>query len=121
MIVEPLVETVMSFGRRRFTVEFPDERESLPDNYRGMLRLDMKTCISCTACAKICPNSTIDMVDVETERGAKKMPQINIERCLFCGLCEEICPPRCLTLTRNYDFEEYDRRMFVRRPEELGD
>jgi NADH-quinone oxidoreductase subunit I len=119
MILEPIAKVARSTTKKRFTVQYPDSRESLPDGYRGRLRLDMKTCINCSACALICPNKTIDMVMVETERGSKKMPQVNHERCLFCGLCEEVCPPKCLTLTKNYELESYDRREFTTRPEEL--
>jgi NADH-quinone oxidoreductase chain I len=119
MIVEPIAKAAASLLKKRFTVQYPEERESIPDNYRGKLRLDKDTCINCSACALICPNKTIDMVIVETDRGQKKMPQVNHARCLFCGLCEEVCPPKCLTLTKNYEFETYDRRELVTRPEEL--
>lgn len=100
-------------------LDFPREKEPLGDNERGMPRLDMPTCVSCTACALICPNRTITMVKVATGRGDRLMPQINLERCLFCGLCEEVCPTKCLALTKGHDFGEHDRRRFVRRPEEL--
>jgi NADH-quinone oxidoreductase subunit I len=115
----PLIETVKSLGKERFTVEFPEVRESLDDRERYMLRLDMDTCINCSACARICPNKTITMVGVSTDRGEKQMPQVGLERCLFCGLCEEVCPTKCLTLTKGYDLEAYDKREFVKRPEEL--
>lgn len=119
-MIEPLAKTIKTVVTgKRFTVEFPEERESLPDDTRGSLRLDMNTCISCSACEIICPNKTITMVDVLTDKGPKKMPQIGLERCLFCALCEEVCPPKCLTLTKSYDFEAYDKRELLKRPEEL--
>ncbi len=101
------------------TLEFPEKRELLTDNYRGMLKLDIKTCISCGACALICPNKTITMVNIDTEHGIKKMPELNMERCMFCAECEEVCPTKCLILTKSYDFERLDRREFIFRPEEL--
>lgn len=115
----PLLESIKSLGFKRFTVEFPERRETLDDRERCMLRLDTDTCISCSACEKICPNKTITMVGMETKRGTKMMPQVGIDRCLFCGLCEEVCPPKCLTLTKGYEFESYDKRRFIKRPEEL--
>lgn len=120
MILNPLGRTAEKLLEDRFTVNFPEEREALPDNFRGVHRLDMKTCISCSACANICPNKTIVMVGVQTEdKGEKVMPQINLERCLFCALCEEVCPTKCLVLTKNTDFEAYDRRELIKRPEDL--
>lgn len=119
MAKNPVVDVAREILRKPSTLKFPEQRESPADNCRGVEKLDMKTCISCSSCALICPNSTITMVDAETERGPKKMPEINLERCLFCGLCEEVCPTGCLTLTKNYDLERYDRRDFIKRPEEL--
>ncbi len=115
----PIARSIKAINEKRSTLEFPEERESLPDNYRGKLRLDMSTCISCSACERICPNKTITMVDVMTDKGEKVMPQIGLERCLFCALCEEVCPPKCLTLTKDYSYEAYDKRELLKRPEEL--
>ncbi len=119
-MIEPIIKTLRTaLFDPKYTTEFPEERESLPDNYRGKLRLDMDTCISCSACAIICPNKTITMVNVATDKGDKVMPQVGHERCLFCALCEEVCPPKCLTLTKSYDYEVYDKRELLTRPEEL--
>jgi len=115
----PLVETAKKALESKFTLDYPEMKQSLPDNYRGIHRLDMKTCINCSACARICPNQTIVMVESETERGTKMFPQINLERCLFCALCEEVCPTKCLVLTKNTELEAYDRRSLIKRPEEL--
>ncbi len=112
-------KVIRSMLEKPSTLEYPEERESLADNYRGKHKLDMKTCISCSACALICPNKTIEMTDTETDKGTKRMPLVNLERCLFCGLCEEVCPTKCLVLTKNYDFGGYDRREFALRPEDL--
>ncbi|MGC8699528.1 MAG: 4Fe-4S binding protein [Candidatus Micrarchaeia archaeon] len=118
-MLRPLIKTVGALGKERFTTKFPEEREIQPDNYRGLHRLDIETCISCGACERICPNKTITMVDANTERGRRKLPQIDQERCLFCGLCEEVCPTHCLVLTKNYELTANDRRHFIKRPEEL--
>jgi len=119
MLVEPLIKGVKSLFEKSATVEFPEMRESLDDAERGMMRLDMDTCVSCSACAAVCPNKTITMVDTPSKKGIAKMPQIGIDRCMFCGLCEEVCPTKCLALAKGYDFEAYDKRTLIKRPEEL--
>lgn len=118
-MLKPIYEVAKQVFEKPSTLEYPEQKESLTDNYRGIHKLDMKTCISCSACARICPNQTIAMVDTETSMGTKIMPEINLERCLFCALCEEVCPTKCLILGKEYDFEKYDRRDFIKRPEEL--
>jgi NADH-quinone oxidoreductase subunit I len=118
-VIEPILKSVSASFQKPSTIEFPEERERQPDNYRGLHKLDMSTCISCSACSMICPNKCIEMVDTETPRGTKKMPEIHVDRCLFCDLCEEVCPTDCLILTKNYDFERYDRREYLLRPEDL--
>ncbi len=124
MIIESIVEVAKSALKEPTTLEFPEHREALTDNYRGIHKLDMRTCINCAACARICPNQTITMVqaDVDTAfkaAGTKMFPEINLERCLFCELCEEVCPTECLVLTKITEYEKYDRRDLVKRPEEL--
>ncbi len=119
MIVKPLVDVAKEAVRAPETLEYPEQREAVTDNYRGVHKLDMKTCISCSACARICPNRTITMVNVDTDMGKKIMPEINLERCLFCALCEEVCPTECLILTKDYNVERFDRREFIKRPEDL--
>lgn len=119
MVIKPVLRVVEQTIIGPSTMEFPEQREELTDTYRGIHKLDMRTCISCSACARICPNQTITMVKTETEHGMKMMPEINLERCLFCALCEEVCPTDCLILTKDYDFERFDRRGFIKRPEEL--
>ena len=119
MFIKPIVRVIKELAKKPATLEFPEKREQLADDYRGIHKLDMDTCISCSACARICPNVTIKMVETETDHGTKMMPEINLERCLFCALCEEVCPTSCLVLTKDYDMEKFDRRDFIKRPEEL--
>ncbi|MEM0148061.1 MAG: NADH-quinone oxidoreductase subunit I [Candidatus Micrarchaeaceae archaeon] len=118
-IIKGLIKSTCALFEKPFTLMYPQEKEVLADNYRGIHKLDMETCISCAACARICPNSTITMEEIYFEGKERKMPSINLERCLFCGLCEEVCPTKCLILTKNYDFERTDRREFVLPPQEL--
>ena len=50
---------------------------------------DKSECCGCEACANICPNHCITMV--EDEEGFR-YPKIDKEKCVNCGLCEKVCP-----------------------------
>jgi formate hydrogenlyase subunit 6/NADH:ubiquinone oxidoreductase subunit I len=124
MILEPVIRVMREVIKEPSTLEFPENKEALVDTYRGVHKLDMTTCINCSACARICPNQTITMVEADVETafkasGTKIFPEINLERCLFCALCEEVCPTDCLVLTKSTEFEHYDRRDMIKRPENL--
>jgi len=119
MVLKGLAKSLEQAVKKPHATEFPARGQAPTNYYKGIHKLDIKTCISCAACQKICPTQTIDMVDTETAHGTKKMPLINLDRCLFCALCEEVCPTSCLILTRDYSFEAYDRREYIKTPEEL--
>ena len=67
MVLKPMAKVMGQILKRPSTLEFPEQKEAEADNYRGLHKLDMKTCISCSACALICPNQTITMVETETD------------------------------------------------------
>lgn len=55
-----------------------------------MIEITKKTmCCGCTACASICPQNCIEMV--EDEEGFL-YPKVDKERCTSCGLCNRVCP-----------------------------
>ncbi len=118
LIIKAIAKSMREMTKKPFTLKYPEEREMVADNYRGVHKLDIETCIGCGACARICPNQTITMLEPSSKIG-KKLPSINLERCLFCGLCEEVCPTKCLILTKNYDFERMDKREFVLLPSDM--
>ena len=97
--------------REEVTLQYPEERWEIPEGYRGFLHNDIKTCISCSMCVKVCP---VDCISLEAVRGAdKKMVlasyDINIGRCMYCGLCVEVCPPKSLKHTAGYEMASESR------------
>lgn len=103
-----------------FTVQYPRESMPVPDNGRYRLHNEIDDCIVCDKCAKICP---VDCIEIEgilspteigkTSDGSSKRIHaakfdIDMGKCCFCGLCTTVCPTECLTMTKAYDFSEYD-------------
>jgi ferredoxin len=82
----------------------------------------MDDCIVCDKCAKVCP---VDCIDIEPIKATEEVGKasdgspirlyaakfdIDMAKCCFCGLCTTVCPTECLTMTKTYDFSEFDIR-----------
>ncbi|MEK6671659.1 MAG: NADH-quinone oxidoreductase subunit I, partial [Nitrospirota bacterium] len=82
------------------TMQYPHEKRTLPDNYRGMLALlryedGTEKCVGCDLCEAACPSRVIRVVSAEvpgepTKRYSKEY-YMDMTRCLFCGLCVDAC------------------------------
>lgn len=102
------------------TLQYPYESIPVPDNGRYRLHNEIEDCIVCDKCAKICPVNCIEIEPIravseigKTSDGSSKRIypakfDIDMGKCCFCGLCTTVCPTECLTMTKVYDFSEYD-------------
>jgi NADH-quinone oxidoreductase subunit I len=102
------------------TLQYPYESLPVPDNARYRLHNEIEDCIVCDKCAKICPVNCIEIEPIkdkevfgETSDGTPKRIHaakfdIDMAKCCFCGLCTTVCPTECLTMTKAYDFSEFD-------------
>lgn len=102
------------------TLQYPHESIPVPDHGRYRLHNEIEDCIVCDKCAKICPVNCIEIEPIravdeigKTSDGSSKRIypakfDIDMGKCCFCGLCTTVCPTECLTMTKEYDFSEYD-------------
>ncbi len=103
-----------------FTLQYPKESLPVPDNARYRLHNEIEDCIVCDKCAKVCP---VDCIEIEPIKAVETIGQtsdgtpkrihaarfdIDMGKCCFCGLCTTVCPTECLTMTKVYDFSEFD-------------
>jgi len=104
------------------TLSYPHEKLPIPDNGRYKLHNEIEDCIVCDKCAKVCPVDCIEIEPIKstevfgyTSDGTGKRIyaakfNIDMAKCCFCGLCTTVCPTECLTMTKEYDFSEFDIR-----------
>jgi formate hydrogenlyase subunit 6/NADH:ubiquinone oxidoreductase subunit I len=102
------------------TLQYPFEAIPVPDNGRYRLHNEMDDCIVCDKCAKVCPVNCIEIEPIKaTEQvgiASDGSPirlyaakfDIDMAKCCYCGLCTTVCPTECLTMTKAYDYSEYD-------------
>src|SRR2546422_9004507 len=110
---------------RLITVQYPEERSPLPENYRNFPILIYDTddaeaglrCVACKICEKECPPQCIYI----TKSKDKKpdyigKPQfypavfdIDISVCMSCQICVEVCPFEAIKMDNEFELSNTDR------------
>lgn len=106
-----------------FTVQYPEEKLEIPEEFRYIpfLLYEEKAdgthedrCTSCGICAKVCPPQCIWIErtnDPVTNRPvpAPKQFYIDIDICMNCGFCAEYCPFDAIKMDHDFEIASYDR------------
>jgi len=107
--------TLQHIFKRKFTVQYPEQRIEIDTNFRGKVTLlnrgtiEDSICNCCRKCEAICPVDCIRVVPLAGE-DKKKRPliyDVDMNKCLYCNLCEEVCPEHCVVLDPVYDYSSY--------------
>ncbi len=131
-IVGGLRTTLKHIFQPKVTLEYPEQRPTIPGGYRGVPVLvkdpqGRTKCVSCQLCEFVCPPKAIKIkpgeisADSETAH-VEKAPlefDINMLRCIYCGLCEEVCPEEAIFLQDIYTVTGYSRSEMVFNKEKL--
>jgi NADH-quinone oxidoreductase subunit I len=131
-IVTGLKTTLVNMLRPSVTLQYPEERPVIPENYRGVPTLvkdpnGREKCVSCQLCEFVCPPKAIritpgeisDDADTAHVEKAPKEFDINMLRCIYCGLCQEVCPEEAIFLQDVFSVSGYSREEMINNKEKL--
>ena len=113
-------------GRGIFTVQYPEEKIPVPEEFRFVpfLVYEMNSngekfyrCTSCGICAKVCPPQCIWIVRRSDPATGRPIPDpaefyIDADVCMNCGLCAEYCPFDAIKMDHNYELASYRSVVF---------
>ncbi len=110
-IFEGMSITFSHLLRKPTTIQYPDRvprpvAETLPDRFRGFLKVDMEICTACLACMTDCPIDCIKIVTKKDEAIKERvLTQFDIDeaKCMYCGLCTEPCPTGAIHFTKEFE------------------
>jgi NADH-quinone oxidoreductase subunit I len=130
-IVSGMGQTFRQMFRPGITLQYPEQRQQMYDDYRGapgLVRDDegREKCVSCQLCEYICPPKAIVIEPGEIREAAgseaagpdnvEKAPKeffIDMLRCIYCGYCEEVCPEEAIFMTDVYELNGSSREQLV--------
>jgi NADH-quinone oxidoreductase subunit I len=136
-IVSGLGRTFRQMFKPEITLQYPEQRPEIRDDYRGapgLVRDDegREKCVSCQLCEFICPPRAIVIQPGEIRQAAgspeqgpdnvEKAPQeffIDMLRCIYCGYCEEVCPEEAIFMTNVYELNGATRAELVHDKQKL--
>jgi NADH-quinone oxidoreductase subunit I len=112
-------------GRGVFTVQYPEERLPVPEEFRYVPFLvydegeegeKLVRCTSCGICSKVCPPQCIWITRTVNPATGRPVPApaefyVDIDICMNCGLCAEFCPFDAIKMDHDYELASYDRRV----------
>ena len=110
---------------RLITVQYPEERSALPENYRNFPFLIYDTddaeaglrCVACKICEKECPPQCIYIVKSEDKKPDymgkpqfyAKVFDIDISVCMSCQICVEVCPFEAIKMDKVFELSQRER------------
>lgn len=127
-IAQGLQTTIKHIFSPKVTQQFPEQRPTLPPNYRGVHRLNRDAegrvkCVACYMCSTACPAHCIDIVAAPSPwADREKYPEtfvVDELRCIYCGMCEQACPCDAIELTSLFDLTGLSREEMMFDKEKL--
>ncbi|MCK9229223.1 MAG: NADH-quinone oxidoreductase subunit I [Syntrophales bacterium] len=125
-LLNGLWTTLKEFFRKPITMQYPEQKWTFPERFRGRPKLLTDDtggvlCVACGLCEKICPCQCIIVVPGTGPDGIRNLKDytLDLSRCCFCGMCVESCPVEAIIMGHEYELAVYDRKQLILDTAEL--
>jgi NADH-quinone oxidoreductase subunit I len=130
-ILKGMVVTARNFvgsyfeKERLITVQYPEERAPLAENYRNFPFLIFDgndphaglRCVACKICEKECPPQCIYIAKSDDKKPDymgkaqfyPKIFDIDISVCMSCQICVEVCPFEAIKMDKDFELSQRER------------
>lgn len=112
--------------KKKFTVQFPEEKTPISPRFRGLLALRRypngeERCIACKLCEAVCPALAITIEAEPRDDGSRRTTRYDIDmfKCINCGFCEESCPVNSIVVTPIQHYHISERGQNIMTKEKL--
>ena len=120
------VTGALFFRRKKFTVQYPEEKTPISPRFRGLHALRRyangeERCIACKLCEAVCPALAITIESEQREDGTRRTTRYDIDlfKCIYCGFCEEACPVDSIVETNIFEYHFENRGENIMTKEKL--
>ena len=121
-----LLVTLGNLFRRKFTIQYPEEKTPQSPRFRGLHALRRypngeERCIACKLCEAVCPALAITIESDVAPDGTRRTTRYDIDlfKCIYCGFCEEACPVDAVVETRIFEYHMENRGENIMTKEKL--
>jgi len=130
-LLKGMVITSKHLGRHAVTVQYPEQRDTIPERSRGIVVLlsDKETgelnCTACMLCMRSCPTAAIRIKAPRGEDKKRHLESFTVDHtiCCFCGLCEQACNFSAIKMATMYEFSTWDKSVLfwdMKKLQEMG-
>ena len=95
--------------KRRVTLEYPEKKNPLSENFRGLHDWNFDKCVGCKICERVCPSNAISI----NKNDEKITFSVDLSRCIFCGNCSYYCRQGALKLSGKFELASKNKEDLI--------
>lgn len=92
------------------TLQYPEEKKTLNENFRGKIKYNKEKCIKCAVCTRVCPSK--GAVFIKNNEFT-----LDYAQCIYCYNCVENCSKNALERTSEFELAALNKEELILKEE----